>query len=505
METPSSDTWLNTSLLCQASQPDHHPPAHPYSLYPSDLLPLHPPGHLGHHIAENEPGVCDAFCQPFHQTLGPDFHGSSQLQHHQELPCFADCQPFPQVIEQPGSRFTKGAETADPASARKVHKADREKLRRDRLNEQFTELANALDPDRPKNDKATILGDCAQVLTELRAEVKRLKVDHATLLDESRDLTQEKIELREEKTTLKNETEQLQCQLQQRVRLLLSWTGMDPSLMMGATTFPYPLSVPSAASAPPNSQQTSGQTQLQPPVVAPAPYIPLPAPHGAFAMHPGLPAYAMFGNRPGNANIPFFPYPPYPLAPVPVGSHSHVERPFAQYPSPLHPVPGYALPSQPQEGSRPLTSIQPPEQPTHRPCPSAAPPTSSTDERVHDQNNISQVCNRVQQAEGEDQETASLLPASSCRNDTLHQKSADGLMQLAQKIDLQLQNSVSATCDEQREIVQDASVSSPEVKKEKAKRAGGPLSISCSPVRDMFPAYLNQNTAPVSKVSEDIG
>lgn len=36
------------------------------------------------------------------------------------------------------------AELRDSIAARKVQKADREKLRRDRLNEQFTELGNTL-------------------------------------------------------------------------------------------------------------------------------------------------------------------------------------------------------------------------------------------------------------------------------------------------------------------------------------------------------------------------
>lgn len=35
-------------------------------------------------------------------------------------------------------------EAKDPIAARKVQKADREKLRRDRLNEQFLELGNTL-------------------------------------------------------------------------------------------------------------------------------------------------------------------------------------------------------------------------------------------------------------------------------------------------------------------------------------------------------------------------
>lgn len=44
------------------------------------------------------------------------------------------------------------------------------------------------DPDRPKNDKATILGESIQVVKDLREEVKRLKTEHTTLLDESADV-----------------------------------------------------------------------------------------------------------------------------------------------------------------------------------------------------------------------------------------------------------------------------------------------------------------------------
>lgn len=45
------------------------------------------------------------------------------------------------------------------------------------------------DPDRPKNDKATILGDSVQTVRELRAEVKRLKSEHDALSEESRDVS----------------------------------------------------------------------------------------------------------------------------------------------------------------------------------------------------------------------------------------------------------------------------------------------------------------------------
>lgn len=46
------------------------------------------------------------------------------------------------------------------------------------------------DPDRPKNDKATILGDSVQVVKELRSDVKRLKCEQTALLDESRDVSE---------------------------------------------------------------------------------------------------------------------------------------------------------------------------------------------------------------------------------------------------------------------------------------------------------------------------
>lgn len=112
-------------------------------------------------------------------------------------------------------------ESGKPPLLKKFHKADREKLRRDKLNEQFTELASVLgelfasvveyahqgnalacavhgvvvvvsfcltEPDRPKNDKATILGDSVQAVRDLRAELRRLKSEHEALLDETREV-----------------------------------------------------------------------------------------------------------------------------------------------------------------------------------------------------------------------------------------------------------------------------------------------------------------------------
>lgn len=248
-----------------------------------------------------------------------------------------------------------GQVSEDRLSTRRTIKADREKLRRDKLNEQFSELANALDPDRPKNDKATILGESLQIVKDLRDEVKRLKTEHSTLLEESADLTQEKNELREEKVSLKSETERLQSQMQQRFRASSPWMAMDPSLMLGAALpFPYPIPPQPVSLAPSDANQVGGSRA---PLVSPTPYMPIPPPVGSFHMHP----YAMFGNRLGDGGNPFMPFSGFP---PPVTSQSHIERPYAQYPSSVqHPAPGYAVHLSPSQGSQSSSGS-----PSYRPC-----------------------------------------------------------------------------------------------------------------------------------------
>ncbi|KAI5081956.1 hypothetical protein GOP47_0001699 [Adiantum capillus-veneris] len=240
-----------------------------------------------------------------------------------------------------------GQVTEARISARRLHKADREKLRRDKLNEQFTELANALDPDRPKNDKATILGESIQVVKELREEVKRLKTEHASLVDESSELTQEKNELREEKASLKSETERLQNQVQHRSRSPSPWMALDPSLMMGPTAaYPYPIPVPQPVSLAQSETIQVGGPRA--PLVGPTPFIPMPPP-GPFHMHPTLQPYAVFGNRLGDGGNPFLPFSGFP---PPVSAQSHIERPYAQYPSSVQQhVPGYAIQMSSSQGS----------------------------------------------------------------------------------------------------------------------------------------------------------
>ncbi|CAA7399650.1 unnamed protein product [Spirodela intermedia] len=165
-------------------------------------------------------------------------------------------------------------------AARKVQKADREKLRRDRLNEQFLELGSALDPDRPKNDKATILSDTIQMLKDLMAQVNKLKSEYESLSEESSELTQEKNELREEKATLKSEIDVLSAQYQQRLRVVFPWAAMDASVVMGPPQ-PYPFPMP------------------------------VPIPSGPMAVHPSLQPYPFFhgGQTHGSMPNPFMSYP----------------------------------------------------------------------------------------------------------------------------------------------------------------------------------------------------
>ncbi|XP_048131354.1 transcription factor ILR3-like isoform X2 [Rhodamnia argentea] len=93
-------------------------------------------------------------------------------------------------------------------------KACREKLRRDRLNDKFLELASILEPGRPpKTDKAAILIDVVRMVTQLRGEAQKLKDSNSSLQEKIKELKAEKNELRDEKQRLKAEKEKLEHQL----------------------------------------------------------------------------------------------------------------------------------------------------------------------------------------------------------------------------------------------------------------------------------------------------
>nr|XP_043620622.1 transcription factor ILR3 [Erigeron canadensis] len=93
-------------------------------------------------------------------------------------------------------------------------KACREKLRRDKLNDKFVELASILEPGRPpKIDKAAILVDAVRMVTQLRKEAQKLKDSNTDLQEKIKELKTEKNELRDEKQRLKMEKEKLEQQV----------------------------------------------------------------------------------------------------------------------------------------------------------------------------------------------------------------------------------------------------------------------------------------------------
>ncbi|CAA2956074.1 transcription factor bHLH104-like [Olea europaea subsp. europaea] len=93
-------------------------------------------------------------------------------------------------------------------------KACRERKRREKLNDRFSELCSILEPGRPvKADKLAILGDAIRVLNELKSESQEYEEMNEKLLEEIKTLKVEKNELREEKLLLKADKERIEQQM----------------------------------------------------------------------------------------------------------------------------------------------------------------------------------------------------------------------------------------------------------------------------------------------------
>ncbi|KAF7120763.1 hypothetical protein RHSIM_Rhsim13G0162200 [Rhododendron simsii] len=153
-------------------------------------------------------------------------------------------------IKECGSRKRMRPESCSASDS----KACREKMRRDRLNERhalsislflslcashvlFLELSSILEPGRkPKVDKAVILSDAVQTLTQLRDEAQKLKESSDSLQEKINELKAEKNELRDEKQKLKVEKEKLEQQLK--------------AMSSQPAFFPYPSGIPTPFGTP---------------------------------------------------------------------------------------------------------------------------------------------------------------------------------------------------------------------------------------------------------------
>ncbi|XP_019240179.1 PREDICTED: transcription factor bHLH104-like [Nicotiana attenuata] len=150
-------------------------------------------------------------------------------------------------------------------------KACRERLRREKLNDRFSELCSVLEPGRPvKTDKIAILDDAIRMLNQLKTESDEYQEMNQKLLEEIRTLKAEKIELGEEKLSLKAD----KGRIEQHLKALIDFPpSFIPTHITGyqmaqnkMAVFPSYGFVPMWQYLPPASQDTSQDHEFMPPV-----------------------------------------------------------------------------------------------------------------------------------------------------------------------------------------------------------------------------------------------
>ncbi|CAN4097225.1 unnamed protein product [Withania somnifera] len=174
-------------------------------------------------------------------------------------------------LKESGSKKRARAESCTSSSS----KACRERLRREKLNDKFMELATLLEPGRPpKTDKSAILVDAVRVVTQLRGEAQKFRDSNLDLEEKIKELKVEKNELRDEKQRLKSEKEKLEQQL----KTMSAQPSFLPPAMPGAFATPGQaaisklvpvISYPGVAMwqfMPPAAIDTSQDHVLRPPV-----------------------------------------------------------------------------------------------------------------------------------------------------------------------------------------------------------------------------------------------
>nr|AAY17588.1 putative amelogenin precursor like protein [Hordeum vulgare subsp. vulgare] len=153
---------------------------------------------------------------------------------------------------------------------RMVHKAEREKHKRDLLNDLFSELGEMLEADRQTNGKACILTDTTRILRDLLSQLESLRQENSTLQNESHYVTMERNELQDENGVLRNEILELQNELTMRPAGNPGWghaTAGSPHAVShpASTVFPsqQPPTIPSAVF--PLQQPLQQPTVMEPP------------------------------------------------------------------------------------------------------------------------------------------------------------------------------------------------------------------------------------------------
>ncbi|KAG8370397.1 hypothetical protein BUALT_Bualt14G0112700 [Buddleja alternifolia] len=144
-------------------------------------------------------------------------------------------------------------------------KACRERMRREKLNDRFSDLSAILEPGRPvKTDKLAILGDAIRIIKELKTESQEYQEMNERLLEEIQTLKAEKNELREEKMVLKADKQRIE----QQMKTMNVPPAHPPAYQIGGNKmamFPSYGYVPMWQYLPPCARDTSQDQELRPP------------------------------------------------------------------------------------------------------------------------------------------------------------------------------------------------------------------------------------------------
>ncbi|KAK7304613.1 hypothetical protein VNO77_42497 [Canavalia gladiata] len=120
------------------------------------------------------------------------------------------------TLEQASRKRSSGKRNQRKVPKR-VHKAEREKMKREHWNELFLGLVNALDLSKQSNGKACILREATRLPKDLLSQIESLKKENASLLYETHYITVEKNEVEEENSVLETQIEKLKGDIEARV------------------------------------------------------------------------------------------------------------------------------------------------------------------------------------------------------------------------------------------------------------------------------------------------
>lgn len=105
---------------------------------------------------------------------------------------------------------------------KRIHKADREKMKREHLNQLFLKLADALEMGEQNSRKASILGETSRSIKSMLDKIKSLKKENAALLSESQYVKLEKNEIEDDTCSLQIKIGELKRLIKEEKKLDLN-------------------------------------------------------------------------------------------------------------------------------------------------------------------------------------------------------------------------------------------------------------------------------------------